>query len=641
MSNRWVIWLGGILLVLVGLILVLVNISNWNWFRAPLSHYVANKTGRELVIGGDLIVHLGWRDSRISTRNLTFSNPAWAHTPHMVSVKNVTLELNMPSLLRRSIQLDQVHLDSADISLEKSLDGRKNWLLDKNQKDEKSRIQIHALAINQGRLMYKDPALKTDLQAELSTTNNPDNPSYTLIYQAHGQYLGERLRARGNGGSLLSLRDENAPYPLRVNLTIGPTSLSADGHITNLLKFSALDLRIDLRGGSLSQLYPILGIVLPDTPPYQTRGRLLREAKTWRYEKFSGHIGKSDIAGTLEVNVHTHRPMLTGSLHSNKLNFADLGPLVGAKKGNVAVVQSVGQGRVLPTTPFRTERWDKMDADITLTVASIVRNEALPINNLSTHLRLNNALLTLDPLKFGVAGGTLAGLVKLDGRTSKIEVSTDVKARKIRIAELFPTLDKTRTSIGLVNGDIDLKGTGNTIASMLGSADGRLALVVNQGEISKLMMEAVGLHLLEMLQLKIAGDKNVKINCGVADFGVKNGVMTPNMLMLDTDVTRINASGMIDLGDEKLDLIIVQKSKKLSLVALRPPIHIRGNLATPNISLDKSKLATRGLGAIALGLVNPLLALLPLIEPGKDKDADCGRLIRETKMPAKRIIPSR
>ena len=360
-------------------------------------------------------------------------------------------------------------------------------------------------------------------------------------------------------------------------------------------------------------------------------------AKLWRYEKFSGQIGKSDIVGTLEVDVHTHRPMLTGSLHSNKLNFADLGPLVGAKKGNVAVVQSVGQGRVLPSTPFRTERWDKMDADVTLTAASIVRNEALPINNLSTHLHLNNALLTLDPLKLGVAGGTLGGLVKLDGRTSKIKASTDLKARRIRIAELFPTLDKTHTSIGLVNGDIDLKGSGNTIASMLGSADGRLALVVNQGEISKFMMEAVGLHLLEMLQLTIAGDKNVQINCGVADFGVKNGVMTPNMLMLDTDVTRINSSGVIDLDDEKLDLIIIQKSKKLSLVSLRPPIHIRGNFAKPNISLDKSKLATRGLGAVALGIVNPLLALLPLIEPGKDKDADCGRLISETKMPAKNI----
>ena len=634
MLSRPAKWIGGTLLVVVGLILIVLNLSNWNWLRGPLSRTVADKTGRELVIGGDLIVNLGWPTTHVRTSNLSFSNPAWAQQANMVAVRNIAFTLSMPPLFKRAVVLNEVALDAANIDLEKSSDGRKNWLLDKTQRDEKSRIQINSLTLREGKINFKDPAQKTDIQAELSTPLKPIDPASALELKAEGRFRGQALSAKGKGGSVLILRDKQTPYPLNITGSLGPSFVHAEGHITNLLQFSAIDLLIRLHGNSLAQLYPVLGIVLPDTPAYKTQGRLLREGKTWQYQNFFGQIGKSDIAGTFKVDTSKKPILLSGKLHSKKLNFADLGPLVGSKSTQSAA-ETRNTKRVLPDAPFRTERWDKMDADVTLKAESIIRDAALPINNLTTHLRLQNALLTLDPLNFGVAGGSLAGLVKLNGRARPIQATVDLKARKIRIAELFPTLSGAKTSIGLMNGDIDLKGQGDTVANMLGSADGRVALAMNQGEISKLMMEAVGLHLLEMLQLKLSGDKNIQIHCGVADFGVKKGVMRTNVFLLDTDITRLTVTGDINLREEALDLTLIQKSKKLSLIALRPPIHVRGNFVKPVVSLDKGKLAARGLGAVVLGIVNPVLALIPLVETGRDKDTDCGRLIKESKMPEK------
>lgn len=628
-------WIGITLLVITGLILIVLNLSNWNWLRGPLSRTVADKTGRELVIGGDLIIDLGWPTTRVRTSNVSFSNPTWAQQANMVAVKNIAFTLAMPPLLKRAVVLNEVQLDAANLDLEKSKDGRKNWLLDKTQRDEKSRIQINSIALREGKLTYKDPGQKTEIDASLSTSLTPADPATALEFNAQGRFKGNKLQAKGTGGSVLTLRDKQTPYPLNVTGTIGPTFVHVQGRITNLLQFSAINLIIRLHGDSLAQLYPVLGIVLPDTPPYKTRGRLIREGKIWQYKNFSGQIGKSDIAGTFKIDTGKAPTLLSGNLHSRKLNFADLGPLVGTKSTKTSAADTRPNRRVLPDTPFRTDRWNKMDADVTLKAESIVRDAALPINNLTTHLRLHNALLTLDPLNFGVAGGSLAGLVKLNGRARPIQATVDLKARKIRIAELFPTLSSAKTSIGVMNGDIDLKGQGNTVATMLSSADGRVALAMNQGEISKLMMEAVGLHLLEMLQLKLSGDKNIQIHCGVADFGVKKGVMRTNVFLLDTDITRLTVTGDINLREEALDLTLVQKSKKLSLISLRPPIHVRGNFAKPAVSLDKGKLATRGLGAVALGIVNPVLALIPLVEPGRDKDTDCGRLIKESKMPEK------
>ena len=626
MSSRVGKWIGGIVLVILAILVVLYNWTNWNLLRGPISRTVESKTGRQLVIEGDLIMHIRWPNTRINTSHLRFANPTWAEAKDMVDVKNVALSLNLPSLLKGAVMLPEVRLDEANVSLEKSLDGRKNWLLDKYQKNENSHVSINALAVNKGHLSYKDPLQKTDIQADLSTTLNPSQPDAALVFMAQGKYAGQPLKAQGTGGSLLSLRDKTLSYPIDIRGSIGPTTASAKGHVTSLLTFSVLDLNIALRGGSLSELFPLIGVVLPDTPPYQTQGRLIRNAKLWRYQKFSGLIGKSDISGTLDVDTQVSpRPLMKGNLNSKSLNFADLGPLIGSKTN--ATLTNGPRERILPTSPFRTERWNKMDADVTLKADSIIRNKALPINDLATHLQMHNAVLTLDPLKFGVAGGTLAGLIRLDGNTDTIQAKSDLKARKIHLAQLFPTLESNKTSIGLVNGDIELNGKGNNVASMLGTANGRFGLVMNEGEISKFMMETVGLHILEMLQIKLSGDRNIQINCGIADFGVKQGVMQSRTLMLDTDITRLTATGNIDMRTETLDLTMTQKSKKLSLIALRPPILIRGSFAKPKATVDKTKLASRGLGAVLLGAVNPVLALIPLVETGKNQNSECARLL--------------
>lgn len=633
--------LSGLAIVLAVLalpILVLATISNWNWLRGPISSQVHSTTGRTLQLQGDLKVHLGWPHTRIHAAGVTFSNPPWAQEKQMFEARNVNFTLAMLPLFDGRIVFDEVKLDRAVALFEQAADGRKNWLLDRQQRDESARITINHVAIEAGRVGYSDVRQKTAISAIVATRDASSETATPLHISAQGQYRGLELKAQGQGASVLTLRDFKTPYRLKVSGKIGPTTVRADGTITNLARLSTIDLKIGLSGGSLAQLYPLLGIVLPDTPPYATQGRLLRQAQLWRYEKFSGRVGRSDIAGTLQVDTGGKRTKLTATLASRQLNFADLGPLVGSDAspaasgpGTLVVKQSAAERRVLPTVPFRSDRWPQMDADVTFKAASIKHHAALPIDTLSTRLQLKDAVLTLDPLRVGVAGGSLAGSLVLDARQQPIRAHADLKARKMHIARLFPTFDQNKASIGQVNGDVDLRGRGDSVAAMLGNADGKLAMVVNGGEISKLMMESVGLHLLEILQLKISGDKPIRIRCGVADFDVRRGVMQSNILVFDTDITRIGGSGSIDLSKEKLDLILTPKSRKLSLVALRTPIYVQGSFSNPQVSLDKKTLAARGLGALALGLVNPLLALLPLIETGPGLESECRQMIHEAK----------
>lgn len=637
---RFLKWSGGVLFGLILFVGVAIALFDWNWLRGSIARAVADKTGRELVINGDLKVKLGWPRMRISTSGLTFANPGWAKEKQMVSVESLEISLNVPQLFKRNVILPEVSVGHAVINLEESEDGRKNWLLDSEQRDEKARIQIDRLTLDQAQLNYDDPKQQISIQSEISSQKAEANDTQApgIVFKARGRYKNLPLTVQGTGGSVLGLRDKTLAYPLNVDATVGTTAVQASGTITSLIKLSEINMDLELRGESMAKLFPLLGIALPETRSYETRGHIDHNAQIWRYDNFFGRIGESDISGTLQVDTDGKRPFLHGELQSKLLNIADLGPVIGTE---AAPNPATADTRVLPELPFRTERWDSVDADVKLKANRISRPKELPIENLDTHLKMRDSVLTLDPLKFGVAGGNLTAQIALNGQKDPIHAHAKIQARKLHIRKLFPTLKINKTSIGHINGDFDLEGDGNSVARILATSDGNIALVIAGGEISKLMMESVGLHLWEMLQLKVAGDQVVAIHCGVADFIVKDGVMWTETLIIDTEVTTINASGTIDLVDERLDLTLKPKTKKTSLVALRAPIYVRGPFSKPQVTLDAAQVAVRSLGAVALAAVNPLLALIPLIETGPGMDSDCGRLIQEAKQPERKLISER
>ncbi len=620
-------WIVGIPLALVVLATLFIALFGWNWLRAPVERMTLDKTGRELVIGGDIDIEFGWPRPRLQAAAVTFANPAWASEKQMVAADVVEVSIDLPELFRRRLVFPEVRLVRPVIFLEQGSHGRKNWLLDRKQQDEEARIQIDRLSLDHGRVGYDDAARKTHVRAEL-TTSTARPVGSELAFSAAGQFKGMAFTTRGNGGPVLGLRDETMPYPLQAELTVGRTQVKAAGSITSLLKFAAVDLQLALRGENLAQLYPLLGIAVPATKPYAIDGHFVHKQQFWRYEKFSGRIGGSDIGGSLQIDSAGKRPALKGDLVSRRLDFADLGPLIGAR-GKTG--ESVRSGRVLPDIPFQAARWGSVDAEISLRAGSIRRSKQLPLENLVTHLSLRDAVLNLDPLDFGLAGGQLNAKIALDGRQDPIQAHARIKARRIRIAQLFPTVKLNENSIGQINGTFDLAGNGNSVGAMLASANGKVGLVVAEGEISRLMMEMVGLHLWEIMALNLAGDQRIKLRCGVADFAVENGVMQTNALIFDTAVTTLFGTGSIDLAQEKLDLTLKQQTKNTSPLALRSPIHIRGSFAKPEVGVDKARLSARAFGALALGVLNPLLTLAPLIDAGPGQDSDCAQLMRDAR----------
>jgi uncharacterized protein involved in outer membrane biogenesis len=452
---------------------------------------------------------------------------------------------------------------------------------------------------------------------------------------------------------VLSL-ESATPYPLQADMKVGKTNVSLKGTLTKPEDLAALDLHMKLSGASMADLFPLTGITLPDTPPFATQGHLIgsidRHGGVWQYDRFMGRVGSSDLSGSLTYeSAGTHgrpRPFLQGSLASNLLRFKDLGPVVGAGEprntdsANTKAPKIPNKGgKVLPDADFKFARWRAIDADVSFTGRKIIKDEDLPLDNLVTHIILRDGTLSLLPLEFGVADGRMTSNVKLDGNGNNIKADMNLSARHLKLNKLMPDFKPMQTSFGEVNGDAKLDSSGNSVASLLGASNGEVKLLVNQGSISKLLLEESGLNVINVVMVKLFGDSQVKLNCVAGDFVVTHGLVQTQHFLVDTDDTRIGVDGKVDLAKESLNLTVQPENKKFRLVSLRTPVYVDGTFANPHVDVDRGKLALRTGGAIALGVLTPPAALLPLVDVGPGKDSDCAKTMRDAETKPKAGAP--
>src|SRR4051812_9326088 len=616
-------WTGGLILALL-IALALFIAFGLSTLKGPITRAVSNASGRELRIEGTFKPVWSWVHPRFRAEKVSYANPDWASEDYMFQADAVEVSVELLPLLYGRVILPEVHLQRPIIDLEIDADGRKNWLLTQDQhKEGGSRISIQALTFDDARLTYADDIRDISLDSQLATT------AEGVKFKTKGTYHGLPATAEGTGGQVLALKDADQPYPLDATAKVGGTAIKAKGTLKNVAQLSALDLAIELKGQTMSELYDVIGIAFPETTPYITRGRLVKGEKMMAYQKFTGTVGESDIAGSLQFDLGGKRAFMHGAIDSKLLNLADLGPLVGTD-------QPKDKG-VLPDMPFDSERWDSIDADVRIKAGSIKRPKQLPLEHLDTHIVMRDKVLTLDPLEFGLAGGTIAGTVRMDGQKEPIAGNVDLRVKDLELPKFFPTIKEGQASIGDINGLIQLVGNGDTVAELLGNSNGKVGLYLDGGKISRFMMELVAMDVWGVARTRLSHDQSsVDIRCAIADFGVKNGQMSTNAFVFDTQVVNVEGTGGVNLKTKQMDLTLNPHPKDRSVASLKSPLYIKGTFSEPKVAPEWKKMGARGVGAVAMGLLSPFLAVLPLMQEGKkDKDSPCQQLIAEATKSAK------
>ena len=622
-----------LLALLAVAIVVLIVLWDWNWFRRPVEKIVHAKTGRTLHIAGDLDVDLGWVPV-ITADRITFSNADWARRPLMASTDRLRFAIDLKSLFRRRVVIPSLALTRPVVNLERGKQGG-NWVFDKED-DGGNDVQFRNLWVEDGKLEYLDTPRRMDIALQVQNEKAEGDGPPPIVAKGSGHWQGNAFTMSGRAESPLRLKDADTPYRVDIRAAAGRTRAHARGTLLDPLRLRDFDVKFALSGQNLEDLYPLFGIAMPPTPPYSLDGRLTRDRDgrrtSWHYNGFKGRVGDSDLSGDATYVTGGPRRFLKGRFVSHRLDFDDLAGFIGAapQRGETTnpelaakAARDAARSRLLPDEPYKLDKLRAMDADVTLR-ATRINAPSLPLDNMDAHLRLDNGVARLEPLNFGVAGGKVRSVIRMDARESPIRTRAQISASGLNLQQLLPRSEVIKDAVGKVGGEVALTGTGNSIAKILGSSDGDIALGMGRGHISNLTMELAGLDVQEALKFLITKDRRIPVRCAFGDFAVKNGVMNARSLAFDTTDTIIIGEGSISLRDETLALKLRPRPKDRSLFSFRAPLHISGSFKQPSFRPDMKRVGLRAALALALGNIAPPAALLATIEMGGGKNADCG-----------------
>lgn len=640
--------------LLLAVILIIV-------FSEPLLRSLAEsqggkRLGRELVIEGDLRVDWHFTYTDVHVEQLRLANAPGYPDPHMVDIETLDFSFKPLKLLLGRLEFGDITLIKPKVILEKKSAEENNWqfpaLTPANaaqetiEPDDRHEFPlIGTLELREGKIIYRDPTKGLSLDLDLDTVigeggeEGEGQAERNFTIAGTGSIQDQEFKLEASGASLETLRDSTHDYPLKLRLVMGETELVVDGDFRDPVKMTGVDASLNISGDNMANLFYLTAIPLPPTPPYSLTGQLTKKEGVWGYENFNGKVGGSDLSGDLTYDTRDEPGFLKAELRSELLDSEDLGGFIGlppsgeeaSPEQKQAAAEKEASPNLIPDVPLTVERLRATNLDVTLHAARIEAPN-LPFKGMDVRFDLQNGLLKLDPLKVVLADGTIDGTIEVDAQQDKPPMKVNLNLRNLSLKQFFSGTRFAKTTEGLIGGKIVLTGQGASLAEVLGTSDGDVAIVMADGKISLLLMEASDLDIGQALPLFLNQDKSTRIRCGLADFNVADGLLTSDVVVLDTDDSLLVGEMTINMKDEVINAKLDAKPKDDSLFSLRIPIVVSGRLKEPEVGLDSERTLSRGAAAVALGtLLTPFAAILPFIESGDAEHADCRELIDRAK----------
>jgi uncharacterized protein involved in outer membrane biogenesis len=643
-KHRVWIWALSIFGVVVIAAAVFIATLDLNKAKHYISSGVSKATGRQLTINGDLKLDLGWI-SRVRASQIQFENARWSKQPQMAEIGLVDIQIDLWQLLSKfHLVLPAVTVSQAKVILEKNVDGAANWefraapaVSEPAVPEKRSEFPIiEKLIIKDSSLLFTNQQTNAQLDLKLTEAEAAGFLEEPVKLKAEGSYQKLPLSLSLDGGSYQNLGSTKEAYPLQINLSVGKLKAKVSGNLTEPLAMKGQDVTLDIQGDDMANLFPIIRLVFPSTPPYRLKGRLKHEGNVWSFANFSGKVGNSDLSGNIHVDTAPKRHVMKADLVSNLLDFKDLAGFIGGKPGTKenqkaseetpkAAAEKEGD-RIFPDQRYDLERLRAMDADVRLRAKQILAPN-LPIDDLNAKLSLNDGVLKFEPTVFGVANGRIEIYSTFDGSKRPSKVNIDARLRQLDLKRFLKS-EFAQKTIGPIGGRIVLSGTGESFRELMATASGNTFFVMSGGEISELLVRLAGLNVARALGVVVRGDKPIPIRCALLDLQGKDGQLGVQTLVFDTANSVISGDGKIDLRGEKLDIVLTPVPKDFSPFSLRSFIRVNGSLNNVSAFPDPIKTGTESLVAKIFNVV-VMLVLSPL-QPrdlGLGQDVDCDALI--------------
>src|SRR3984957_1886896 len=605
---------------LVAAIVVLCAVLDAGYFHGPFVRSLTAHTGRKIQIAS-VDTHLLSRHPRVTVEHVTIGNASWTPAGVKAEIDKIELAFQLAGF-GHSFDLQRLQMDGATLHLIRDATGHANWQrTDPDQGPKADLPLLRSLSVHGARVVLDDALRHLQFDGTVSAEDVQGTGAMPALgIEGAGELNGKAATFEITGDPLAAASRKH-PYGFVFAEQSSGSRLSGSGSLLRAFDFDAIDAEFAAAGEDLVDLYLLTGVNLINTGRYRLSGKVARRGTHTQFNQLTVASGQSDVQGNVSIDSAGGRPKFAAEFESKLLRTADLGLRAAGREHDPEAGKFLLSTAMLTPSAMRRGDWVVQFRAHRIDVGRV------PLHEVSAKMTIDKGVVAVAPLLAELYGGKLSAHLKLDARTDNPLSDVDIKLTGAQLGEFDHKEAAPAPAEGTLQARVSVTGHGRSIHQVAASADGTVTAVVTHGAIRSSLAELAGIDL-RALGLMLAKDKQeTGIRCIVAGFQARDGTLSAQSLVLDTDPVLITGEGQLHLDSESLDFALRGHPKSLRLFRLRTPVLVRGTLVHPAIAVQARNAAAQTAAAVALSaILTPLAGMLAFVDPGLAKDADCASL---------------
>ncbi len=610
---------GGLIVLVIVAVVIIVSSYDFNDLKPVIAKAVKDATGRELVIDSDIEIDIGLSPSLVLS-DITFQNADWGSRKEMVKVSRFEVKVALLPLIKKNIEVNRFILKDPDILIETDKDGKANFefktaeeipaVETKPAAEGEEAVELPALTINEleiinGTLTYRDGKTgKTEivkLENLTASLQGLDNP---FTFELTGAYNDAPFEVSGTLGSIKGINDPGIEWPLEIAANAFGVNSSIKGSIRNPVEQQGIKLDFNVKIEDWNEVAKVAGQEIPVKDAFSVSGNVTDSApKSYQINGLKITLGKNQIEGSIGADLAGKVPYIAVSLSSKEIDLTALMPEEKAAAGAAEKAEqapSKGSEKIFPDDPLPLDSLKLVNGKFKIRFDKVIMPKMV-ISSLSVDSTMNKGNLTVKPFKANMGGGSINVETGLLSKSKSADLSTVINIRGLEIADVLAEAGSTDTIEGSIDADIDIKGSGKSVASIMAGLNGFSRIIIGEGKIDNKIIDRVGgdmsKNILRLLNPSIDQKKYTTIRCMVTRFDIRDGIADTTALALDTSMMSVIGDGSINLKKETLNLSLDPSTKggvagyNLNIGELSQPFKLGGTLAKPSLVMDKEKTA--------------------------------------------------
>ena len=571
--------------------------------KGKVAEELSKATGRTITIEGNASLKL-LPEIAVSLEKVTLGNPPGDFTSRrMFYASKLDTGVRLMPLLSKEIIITGVTLEGAEINLEETSSGAKNWEFasnaSSNTKQEKaeeegaaSKFAIGDIAVKDSSVNYNPANGKAVALSKINIALSGADGNAPMALDGSAEYKNAQVSIALDVKDLRGFL-KGIASPVQADMALPSGRITFSGTAEKKTDITAKgDLRVDVSSLPLLLQWATDKPAAANLPKkLSLNGPMALNGKRMSFSQFQVQADDIGASGKLAVDMGGSVPSLEGSL---KLGVIDMARFSNTAEARGDVPAAGGEG--WSSKPIDLSVLKSVNAKLGLAIDG-VKNGKLEIGRSALDVNLQGGALKLGIGSMALYGGNAKGNVQL----STVGIATALDVSGVNIESLLVALNGKSRLTGTAAFDLNLHGSGTSQKAIVNSLVGTARMIFRDGKVKGINL---GEFLRNVKQGKFYADDSQATDFAElgGNWNFANGVGSNDDLALKAPILRMTGKGSINLPGRSLNYrlmpTLVASSKGQDgkdKAGLTIPLLVTGLWTKPQITPDLAGMLQEGL----------------------------------------------